>query len=422
MTSTSTRGVLARFLVLTGARWFPVGLMLPVMVLLPLDRGLGLAEVGTALAVQGFVVLGLELPTGGFTDSVGRRPVLLAAAVTASVSYALFLVADSFWLLVAFAGLQGVYRALDSGPLEAWYVDTIREADPDARIETGLSAQGTVLGLGVAGGAVLISILVAVDPIPAVAALALPVVVALGVQSLATVAVAVLMVEHRPPRGVGLIACMAETPRAVGDAFRMLRGSRILLSLLCVELCWGFGMVTFESLLPVRLSDVHGGADAAATITGPAAAAAWVASAAGASVTGWLAGRVGTAMTAVALRVLQGACVVLIGLLGGVVGIIAAYLASYAVHGSSNVAHNALLHRQVDAQTRATTLSLNSMFAQPAGALGLITLTAIADHASTSVAMLVGGIVLAAAAPLYLPALHQERQWMPDRAPSRLPQ
>ena len=333
MISASARGVLARFLVLTGARWLPVGLMLPVMVLLPLDRGLRLAEVGTALAVQGFVVLALELPTGGFTDAVGRRPVLLAAAVTATVSYVLFLVAESFWLLVAFAALQGVYRALDSGPLEAWYVDTLHEADPHARIESGLSAQGTVLGLAVAGGAVLSSILVAIDPIPAVAALALPVVFALGIQALATVAIAVLMVEHRPPRAVGLVGSMAETPRAVRDAFRMLRGSCVLLSLLCVELFWGFGMVTFESLLPVRLSEVHGGADAAAAITGPAAAAAWVASAAGASVTGWLASRVGTAMTAVALRVVQGACVVLIGLLGGVVGIIAAYLASYAVHG-----------------------------------------------------------------------------------------
>jgi predicted MFS family arabinose efflux permease len=409
VTPVGVRHVLARFLTLTATRWLPVGLMIPVMVLLPLDRGLSLAEIGSALAVQGFVVLGLELPTGGFTDSLGRRPVLLASTLVGATSYALFLVADSFWWLVAFAALQGVYRALDSGPLEAWYVDAVREHEPEAPIEAGLSAQGTVLGLGVAGGAILSSIVVALDPVPAVDALALPVLIALVVQLLGAVAVVVLMAEHGPSRTSGLIASARETPRAIRDALGLLKGSHVLLALLCVELSWGFGMVTFESLLPVRLSEVNGGVDAAAVVAGPAAAAAWAASAAGASVAGWLARRVGTALAAAALRVLQGVCVILLGVFGGVVGLLSAYLACYVVHGSSNVLHSALLHRQVDASTRATVLSLNSMFAQPAGALGLICLTAVADGTSTSVAMLVGGLVLALAAPLYLPALRQER-------------
>jgi MFS family permease len=403
------RDVLARFLALTATRWAPVGLMLPVMVLLPLDRGLSLAEIGSALAVQGFVVLVLELPTGGFADSLGRRPVLLASSLMGTASYALFLVADSFWSLVAFAALQGVYRALDSGPLEAWFVDSVHELEPEGPLEAGLSAQGTVLGLSVAGGAILSSVLVAVDPVPAVEALALPAMIALVVQVLGTAAVVVLMVEHRPSRTSGLLASARETPRAIRDAVGLLRGSHVLLALLCVELSWGFGMVAFESLVPVRLSEVHGGVATAAAITGPAAAAGWAASAAGASVAGRLAGRFGTALTAAVLRVVQGACVVLLGVFGGVLGILSAYLACYVVHGSSNVAHSALLHRQVDARTRATVLSLNSMFAQPAGSLGLIVLTSVADRVSTSAAMLVGGVVIALAAPLYLPALGQER-------------
>ena len=49
----------------------------------------------------------------------------------------------------------------------------------------------------------------------------------------------------------------------------------------------------------------------------------------------------------------------------------------------------------------ATVVSLNSWGAQPAGAIGLICLTALADGVSVSAAMYVGGGVLAAAAPLY---------------------
>ena len=70
-----------RFLFLLGLRWFPVGLMIPVLVLLPLERGLTIAQFGAAAAAQGLIVLFLELPTGGLSDAIGRRPVLLLAGL-----------------------------------------------------------------------------------------------------------------------------------------------------------------------------------------------------------------------------------------------------------------------------------------------------------------------------------------------------
>ena len=71
----------SRYLILLALRWLPVGLLIPVLVLLPLERGLTVAQIGSAVAVQGIVVLLLELPTGGLADAIGRRPVLLIAGV-----------------------------------------------------------------------------------------------------------------------------------------------------------------------------------------------------------------------------------------------------------------------------------------------------------------------------------------------------
>lgn len=98
------------------------------------------------------------------------------------------------------------------------------------------------------------------------------------------------------------------------------------------------------------------------------------------------------------------------GIVAGPVGVLVAYLACYTVHGASNPLHYGLLHRQVDGPYRTSVLSLNSMVAQPAGALGAVTLTALAAAASISTAMLVGGLVLAVAAPLYLPAWRADRR------------
>jgi fucose permease len=49
------------------------------------------------------------------------------------------------------------------------------------------------------------------------------------------------------------------------------------------------------------------------------------------------------------------------------------------------------------------------MVSQPAGAIGGITLAALADGTSVATAMVVGGIICAVAAPLYIPAVRQER-------------
>ena len=116
------------------------------------------------------------------------------------------------------------------------------------------------------------------------------------------------------------------------------------------------------------------------------------------------------ARSAALLRILQGATIVAMGVLTGPVGVITAFLACYAVHGASNPMHTTLLHRQVDSAHRTTVLSMNSMVGQPAGAIGAIVLAALADGTSLPTAMIVGGIVCALAAPLYLPALRAERQ------------
>jgi hypothetical protein len=102
------------------------------------------------------------------------------------------------------------------------------------------------------------------------------------------------------------------------------------------------------------------------------------------------------------------------GLLAGVIGIVAAYIACNAVHGISNAVHLTLLHDQAEDRVRATVLSLNSWASQPASAVGTVALTAFAQATSVSWAMVAAAIVLAAAAPLYVPAWRQSRRSAAD--------
>ena len=410
MTALDVRSARWRYLVLVGLRWLPVGLLMPIFVLWPLSRGLSLTEIGLVFSVQGFVVLALELPTGGLSDSLGRRPVLLVASVIALVSLGLFAIADGAAMFAVAMVFQGIYRALDSGPLEAWYVDATLAADPDAPIETGLSAGSSVLSVAIAIGALGTGALIALHPVAGLDPLLLPLLLAIVGHGVHLGAVLVLMHEVKAPRGIAAIAASVRAvPGVIVDGIRLLRSSRVLLGLVSVELFWGFSMVTFESLFPIRLAGLVGGTDAAAALMGPIGSGAWFAAAGGAAAVVVLSRRIGVARSAALLRVVQGASILAMGLIAGVVGVVAAYLATYVAHGASNPMHTTLLHREVEGPNRTTVLSMNSMVAQPAGAIGTIVLSALADGASVPAAMVVGGIVCAMAAPLYLPALRAER-------------
>lgn len=165
-----------RFLVLRGLRWLPTGLLLPVLVLFILDRGFSLAQIGVAFAAQAVVVLLLELPTGGLADVIGARRVLAVANLAELASLALLLVAESLTALIAFAALQGLFRALESGPLDAWYVSAALRADPGADIEADMAVGGTVVGVAIASGSLAASGLVIIAPSLGAAPLALPLV------------------------------------------------------------------------------------------------------------------------------------------------------------------------------------------------------------------------------------------------------
>jgi predicted MFS family arabinose efflux permease len=400
-------------LVLTFTRWFPIGLVIGVSTLIPLERGLSVAEIGLVFAMQGFVVLGLELPTGGLADSIGRRPVLLASTVVALASGLVFVFAQSLTAFLVALLLQGVFRALDSGPLEAWYVDVAQADDPGVRVEEGLSRAGTVLGLAIASGAVISGGLVAWDPVPFLTPLETPYWVSIVLMVVNLAATAVLMKEpvtHVDTSGLRLaLGSAREAPRVIGGGLRLLRSNRVLLALVGVEVFWAVGMIAFETFMPIRLSEVVGGEAEAGALMGPVSAAAWGLFAVGSSLAALLSRRVGVAWTAIASAVARAAFTVVMGLTAGPVGLITAFLVVYTLHGTGGPSHATLLHRQAEARNRTTVLSMNSMVAGGAYSLGLLALGPLAEATSTATGIVVAGAFSVLAGLLYLPALRQER-------------
>ena len=401
------------FLLLSFTRWFTIGLVVSLLILWILDQGLSISAALLAFSFQGLLIFFLELPTSGFADAFGRRPVLVASAVINVVASVMLLLADSFWTFALAAALQGVFRALDSGPLEAWYVDTVHVTEPGADVDRTHSAQGTVLGGSIAVGAVLSGGLVAWDPLPVESALLLPMLcwTALNVVHLA--AVVLLMREpqaHVDTTGLRRAAVsVREAPLVIRDGLGLLRRNRVLRGLVLVEIFWSTGMVVFETFQPIRLAELVGGEERAGALMGPVAAAGWGVFALGSALAGLSSRRIGVTQTAIVARVLNGIGAVVMGLVAGPAALIAAYLFTYGLHGTAGPMHATLLHREAEARNRATVLSMNSMVAFAAFSLAAPLLGVIATGASTQVAMVSAGAFSVLGAFLYLPALRAER-------------
>lgn len=407
------------FLVLSFTRWFPVGLVVGIITLWQLERGLSIAEAGLAGAFTGIAVFLLELPTSGFADAFGRRPVYVVSAVVNVVGCVALLVAQSFVAFVVAALLFGVFRALDSGPLEAWFVDTVHATEPGADVDGALSAQGTMVGIAISVGALVSGGLVWWHPAAGQSALWLPVLVYAALAVVHLAAVVVLLkeprgAEHLDASGVRrAVASAKEAPVVVREGLGLLRTNRVLRALILGEATWAVAMVVFEMFQPVRLAELVGGEEAAGAWMGPIAAGGWAVFAAGSALAGLTSRRLGVTRTVIVGRLLNSLGAVVMGLVAGPLALVVAYAFTYSMHGFAGPMHGALLHREAQARNRATVLSMNSMTMFAAYSIAAPLIGVLAERTSTQVAMVVAGAFSLLGLLCYLPARRAERARTP---------
>ncbi len=87
---------------------------------LPLDRVIQLS------AIYYLAVFILEVPSGYFSDRIGRRTTLLLAALCLAVAFACFIVGSGFWLFVAGQFFLAAGVALQSGTDTAFHYDALK--------------------------------------------------------------------------------------------------------------------------------------------------------------------------------------------------------------------------------------------------------------------------------------------------------
>ncbi len=134
---------------------FAMGLTVAVVALALMDRGMDLFQISLLFGVYSLTTMAMELPFGGLADNMGRKPVFLAAVIASLISLALFLSSSDFYVLALSFAFIGFGRALRSGTLDAWFVETFKAAAPNVDVQPALAKAQWANAMGLAIGAVL---------------------------------------------------------------------------------------------------------------------------------------------------------------------------------------------------------------------------------------------------------------------------
>lgn len=380
-----------------------MGLTVAVVALALTDRGMDLFQISLLFGVYSLTTMAMELPFGGLADTIGRKPVFLAAVVASLISLALFLSASDFYVLALSFAFIGFGRALRSGTLDAWFVETFKSVAPNVDVQPALAKAQWANAMGLAVGAVLGGLLpdlfgsaaeklgFSVYDVSYAASLA----VMLGV----FVYTRFLIVEKPRARNPhALKQGFATVPLVVKDA-GLLALKHPALSVLLAALAF-FLMATnpVEVIWPTHAKPMLEEGYANTTI-GVLTAAYFFSIAFGA----WLSPRISRifrrrhAITLAAAFACLAGVQIALALQGGILGFVAVFILYSVLLGVSETPASSILHRCVEDRQRSTVLSLRSLIQQLGAALGLILAGAIAEVYSTPTAWIAGAGSLAIA-------------------------
>ncbi len=133
---------------------FSIGLLLPLMNLILLDKGASLQTLPLLIAIYSSTVLVFELPSGILADLIGRKTIYLISCTLKLLSLTILLVTFSpIWLIVVMT-LNALSRAFSSGSLDALFIDQAIAQKGNGILSKVTSVLAVLEGIGLALGGI----------------------------------------------------------------------------------------------------------------------------------------------------------------------------------------------------------------------------------------------------------------------------
>ncbi len=389
--------------------WFMIGLVFPVMILIILDKGMDIFQAGALIATYSATTIILELPTGGLSDSLGRKRVYLISLGFQALGGFFFLISWSFLSIALATVTLGAARALSSGTIDAWFVDEFKERHPQGNLQASLSKAWVFVPIGIGLGSLIGGL------IPSIPALRVERLASFGPYSTNILASELMLIiiflvtsslvveKMVPSRRSGLIAGFKKTPEVLSISIKYGLRNRVISLLLISIAALGIGISSVELLWQPRVADLAGGLQQT-WILGVIAAGYFFSS----SVGNLLSFRIcklfshdySKALTA--LTLVSAAVLFSLAFQSSLVLFALLYFLLYFSMGVSESPHATIYNNRVPGEVRSTMLSFQSLILQLGGLLGSLTMGFLANAYSIGVAWAGAAAILAFSSLSYL--------------------
>ena len=382
-----------------GLFWLATALPAALLVLFVQSRGMTLGQVGLLFGVYSLTAALFEVPSGMLADAWGRKPTTLLACALMIAAQTLLLWAFSLPLLLVWALLNGIGRALISGALEAWFVDAVEQTAPGTNVQPLFAKAGTVelfaLTLGTLLGGALPKVFAGLPEGAVLSPLSAVLLVSVFVKVVLVGVVIWGVKEMRP----------AETSQSLREllskSFAISRKNPALRLLFGGALATGFALSGLETFWQPRFAELLGPDTVVLSVI-----------LAGSFGTGMLGNLASIplcrlfgeryAVVAALMQGLGGLTLVLLALQTRALPAALLFWLVYLTLGVSGSPRQTLLNRAVPSDARAALLSVSSLMTYVGFFLGSVVLGRLAEGVSVPVAWGLAGVVFALSLGFYV--------------------
>lgn len=363
----------------------------PMYALFLLSRGLDLLQINLVLATYLIVAFLFEVPTGAIADLAGRRLSFLLSCGLRAGAFALYAFAHGFVDCLIAEFIDAIGTTLASGALDAWAIDGMR-AEGNTRASDRFFARAQMLARalmiagGLAGGYL------------AQRRMELTWFAGATVFACTALAAAFLMREAplaEPRPRASWSGMHRSVGRTVYEALTTVRHHSVLLLLCVVTLTASFGIMPIHMLWQPRVQALTG---EGVWFMGWVWALLSVASIVGSALMPRLLGHFGRTAVLTAASLWRGAMLAVAGVATSVYPALAGLMLQEMGFGLSEPLLQAWMNEHVEAERRATVLSVRAMSFTLGGGAGLVCIGLIARDFGVQAAWLSCATVVSATA------------------------
>jgi len=389
--------------------WFILGIILPVIALLQLEKGLNLIQIGISMAIYSGTTVILELPTGGLSDTIGRKKVYLISLVIKFGAAFVLLIAQNFQGIILGFLLFGMARAFSSGSMDAWFIDEFHLIDPKGNLQEALAKVGIFIPIGLAAGSLLGGFL------PMSLGKATNQILKLGTYSSNLIAIlffviiqylltSKLIIEEIPPeRKSDFLSGFKLLPEVLTTSIQYGIKNNIIFLLLLSTFAWGVGFSGLETFWQPQVKNILG-SDSQTWIFGALTAGYFFSGSLGNVFITPLCRlfKNNYSLILFFLRLFMGVLFFVLALQINIAGFTVFYLTLFLFNGMNNAPHATIFNGQIPSEKRSTLLSFESLFLQIGGLLGTLIMGYISHNISITIAWFTGSAVLVLSCFTYL--------------------